>query len=48
LREQADEIAAKQVDGKFVAEDGSAPGGNEEVSDLLKLVMAWSDIVLER
>ncbi|KAG9245053.1 hypothetical protein BJ878DRAFT_567042 [Calycina marina] len=48
LRKQGEEVAAQQVDGKFVGEYGNVISGNEEVCELLALVFQWSDIVLER
>jgi hypothetical protein len=42
------EIEAQRVDGKFVATNGEVPAGNEEVCELLRICLLWSDIVLER
>lgn len=35
-------------DGKFLAEDGSVPEGQEIVVALLERCLLWSQIVLER
>ena len=48
LRDQAKEIDAKRVDGKFVAASGEVPAGNEETCELLEKCLKWSDMVLER
>ena len=36
------------MDGKFVDSEGQPLSGSEEVSELLKRCLVWSDIVLER
>ena len=36
------------TDGKFLAEDKSAPAGQEIVTELLERCLMWSKIVLER
>jgi hypothetical protein len=48
LQAQLKEIDAQRVDGKFVAANGEIPTGNDEVCELLRICLLWSDIVLER
>ncbi|KAH8685508.1 hypothetical protein BGZ60DRAFT_395341 [Tricladium varicosporioides] len=48
LQEQAKEIDTLRVDGKFVTASGEVPAGNDEVCELLKKCLLWSNIVLER
>lgn len=45
---QLQEIDEQRVDGNFVNSDGEVPAGNEEVSELLRRCLLWTDIVLER
>lgn len=35
-------------DGKFVAEDGSVPAGNDAVNNLLTRCLNWAEQSLER
>lgn len=48
LQEELKEVEAQKVDGKFVTASGEVPAGNEEVCELLRICLLWSDIVLER
>jgi hypothetical protein len=48
LQDQLKEIDNQRVDGKFVTASGEVPVGNEEVSELLRRCLLWSEIVLER
>ncbi|KAH6674628.1 hypothetical protein B0J14DRAFT_511672 [Halenospora varia] len=48
LQDQAKEIDALRVDGKFVSASGEVPAGNDEVCELLDKCLLWSNIVLER
>lgn len=48
FRDQLKEIQATMVDGKFLAEDSTAPAGQTIVSELLGRCLLWSDIVLTR
>ena len=42
------EIKATMVDGKFLAEDSTAPAGQDIVIGLLERCFLWSEIVLKR
>lgn len=48
LQQQLKEVESHQVDGKFVSAAGEVPAGNEEVCELLRICLLWSNIVLER
>lgn len=48
LQAQLKQIDAQRVDGKFVLLSGEVPAGNEEVCELLRICLLWSDMVLER
>ncbi|OAA39412.1 putative protein family UPF0662 [Metarhizium rileyi] len=48
LRNQLLEVGSKRKDGKFVAEDGTVPPGEADISDLYERCVKWSDLVLER
>ena len=48
LQAQLKEIDAQRVDGKFVTASGEVPAGNEEVCDLLRRCLIWSEMVLSR
>ncbi|KAK3680619.1 hypothetical protein B0T22DRAFT_485522 [Podospora appendiculata] len=48
LQAQLKEVAASQVDGQFLDENGKVLAGSDKVSELLRRCLAWSDIVLER
>lgn len=48
FRDQLKEIKATMVDGKFLAEDSTAPAGQDIVAELLSRCFLWSDIVLTR
>lgn len=48
FRNQLKEIKATMVDGKFLAEDSTAPAGQDIVIGLLDRCFLWSDIVLTR
>ncbi|MDI1487258.1 MAG: hypothetical protein OHK93_006527 [Ramalina farinacea] len=48
FRSQLKEIKATMVDGKFLAEDSTAPAGQDIVIGLLDRCFLWSDIVLTR
>lgn len=42
------DVGNKRKDGKFVAEDGTVPPGEAEISELYERCVQWSGIVLER
>lgn len=42
------EIDAQRVDGHFLNASGQIPAGDEEVSELLRRILMWAEIVLER
>lgn len=46
-QEQLREIDAQRVDGSFVTAEGKVPAGNDEVCELLKRCLLWSENVLE-
>lgn len=48
LQAQLKEVDAKRTDGKFMSVSGEVLEGNEEVCELLRICLLWSDIVLER
>lgn len=48
LRNQLLDVGNKRKDGKFVAEDGTVPPGEAEISELYERCVQWSGIVLER
>lgn len=48
LQAQLKEIDASRVDGKFVNVEGKVLQGSDEVADLLRRCLLWSDIVLDR
>ncbi|EOO01912.1 hypothetical protein UCRPA7_2593 [Phaeoacremonium minimum UCRPA7] len=48
LQNQLKDIDAQRVDGKFMTADGQVAPGSDEVSELLRRCLLWSDIVLER
>ncbi|KAG8404830.1 hypothetical protein J3459_017041 [Metarhizium acridum] len=48
LRSQLLDIGNKRKDGKFVAEDGTVPPGEAEISELYERCVQWSGMVLER
>ena len=48
FRNQLKEMKATMVDGKFLAEDSTAPAGQDIVIGLLDRCFLWSDIVLTR
>lgn len=48
LQAQLKDIDELKKDGKFVSADGSVLAGSDEVSELLKRCLIWSEIVLER
>ncbi|KAF6224073.1 hypothetical protein HO133_010647 [Letharia lupina] len=48
FREQLKEIRGTMVDGKFLAEDSTAPAGQAIVVELLDRCFLWSGIVLTR
>ncbi|KAK4224740.1 hypothetical protein QBC38DRAFT_289537 [Podospora fimiseda] len=48
LQANLKEIEASRVDGKIVDAEGNPYRGSDEVSDLLKRCLAWSEIVLDR
>ena len=48
FRDQLKGIQGTMVDGKFLAEDGTAPAGQAIVVGLLDRCLLWSDIVLTR
>jgi hypothetical protein len=48
LQAQLKEIDESRVDGKFLNASGQPAAGSDEVSDLLRKCLLWSDIVLER
>lgn len=48
FRKQLEEIAAQQVDGKFVDEKGEVYAGNESITELLNRCNTYIDIVLEK
>lgn len=48
LQAQLKEVDAQRVDGKFVSASGEVPAGNEEVCELLRICLLWSNMVLER
>jgi hypothetical protein len=48
LQSQVKQIEATLKDGKFVAEDGAFPEGQEIMVPLLERCLLWSEIVLER
>lgn len=45
---QLQAIDDSRVDGKFIAEDGSCPEGQEVVQSLLDRVICWANAVLKR
>ncbi len=48
LQDQLKEIDAQRVDGHFVNASGQIPAGDEEVSEILRRILMWAEIVLER
>jgi len=36
------------VDGHFVNASGQTPAGDDEVSELLRRILMWAEIILER
>lgn len=48
FQEQVKEIDVQRVDGHFVNEQGEHLAGDAETSELLRKILIWSDIVLER
>jgi len=48
FRDQLKEIQGTMVDGKFLAEDSTAPAGQAIVAGLLDRCLLWSEIVLTR
>ena len=48
FRNQLKETKATMVDGQFLAEDSTAPAGQDIVIGLLDRCFLWSDIVLTR
>jgi hypothetical protein len=42
------DVGNKRIDGKFVAEDGTIPPGEAEISELYDRCIKWSDLVVER
>jgi hypothetical protein len=48
LQQQVMDIDAQRTDGHFVNKEGEIPNGDEEVCDLLRKVLLWSNLVLER
>ncbi|KAL6714908.1 hypothetical protein ACLMJK_007168 [Lecanora helva] len=48
FRDQLKEIQGTMVDGKFLAENSTAPAGQTIVAALLDRCLLWSDIVLSR
>ena len=48
LQNQLKEIDQQRVDGKFLTAAGEVAPGSDEVSELLRRCLIWSDIVLER
>ncbi|KAL8724247.1 MAG: hypothetical protein Q9181_006916, partial [Wetmoreana brouardii] len=48
FQDQLREIQATMVNGKFLAENSTAPAGQHVAAELLNRCLAWSDIVLSR
>lgn len=48
FQSQLKEIQATTVKGQFLAEDGTAPEGQQIVGDLLARCLKWAEIVLDR
>ena len=48
FRDQLKEIQSSTVNGKFLAEDGKLPAGQDIVLGLLNRCLKWSEIVLNR
>ncbi len=48
FRTQLREIQGTMVDGKFLAEDSTAPDGQAIVAKLLDRCVVWSELVLNR
>jgi hypothetical protein len=48
LQDQAKEVDAQRVVGKFVSASGEIPDGNEEMAEILEKCLRWSETVLER
>ncbi|RDW60866.1 hypothetical protein BP6252_12249 [Coleophoma cylindrospora] len=48
LQKQLQEIDSQRVDGKFVIASGEVPACSDEVCELLRKCLMWSEIVLER
>lgn len=48
MRNQILDVGEQRKDGKFLAADGTEPPGGDEVCELYKRCLKWSDIVLER
>lgn len=48
FKDQVEEIKSEQVDGHFVTDSGGIPEGDDEINELLKRILQWADIVLER
>jgi chemotaxis protein histidine kinase CheA len=48
LQDQLKEIDAQRVDGHFVNASGQTLAGDGEVSELLRRILMWAEIILER
>ncbi|KAL8653806.1 MAG: hypothetical protein Q9210_001882 [Variospora velana] len=48
FQDQLREVQATMVDGKFLAEDGTAPAGQHVATELLYRCLGWSELVLAR
>ncbi|KAL9016875.1 MAG: hypothetical protein Q9185_005792 [Variospora sp. 1 TL-2023] len=48
FQDQLCEVQATMVDGKFLADDGTAPAGQHVATELLYRCLKWSELVLAR
>ncbi|KAL8974189.1 MAG: hypothetical protein Q9197_001572 [Variospora fuerteventurae] len=48
FQDQLREVQATMVDGKFLADDGTAPAGQHVATELLYRCLKWSELVLAR